>query len=558
MAGVVRDLFVTVTVTFRDHRISSSSASSESFGTSRHHPFFGIPRFLSARYIHMQSGGGSGLWKVARAATVANSFVSRLTHSVAAAKEALTRTTRRRSCDDIDFENTQAIEQRRRLRQAPALLDVFDIWWVTAQRSVTGSSDTSFELDQAGYMAMSRKIQKSMLTDYEEAEATRVAEEDWLSDTCGASSLSREAFYDSLFELADLWTNSVEAEDYAAFLLGLFGCITEGSNDLDITHGAEFVWKADEAISYSGYVLPDSDDDDEQGRLSGHASPTNPCNREEQRNRRRTRELTRRSCEILLEVPPGGSIGAGGVILDASGKPVLGADGKPKRVMDPRVPPGGSIGAGGVILDQKGKPVLGADGKPMRIDTSAGKHRVLSGDECPSLPWLVIVTSPGRRRALGSDDPPSPRDTSRPSLGYQSQTVRSILDVTGKIHDATGGPRPREVLPQSTGKTFPRVPLAQSTGLPLRSRMGARRSPMEPPPPVGWTSAPSSGLPCVSRTCPPGRKFPTGTRGPMAAFSGMPRRPTPLPAKGQGMHSMMRNSVTLPVLAAYASSHGGL
>ena len=506
----------------------------------------------------MQSGGGSGLWKVARAATVANSFVSRLTHSVAAAKEALTRTTRRRSCDDIDFENTQAIEQRRRLRQAPALLDVFDIWWVTAQRSVTGSSDTSFELDQAGYMAMSRKIQKSMLTDYEEAEATRVAEEDWLSDTCGASSLSREAFYDSLFELADLWTNSVEAEDYAAFLLGLFGCITEGSNDLDITHGAEFVWKADEAISYSGYVLPDSDDDDEQGRLSGHASPTNPCNREEQRNRRRTRELTRRSCEILLEVPPGGSIGAGGVILDASGKPVLGGDGKPKRVMDPRVPPGGSIGAGGVILDQKGKPVLGADGKPMRIDTSAGKHRVLSGDECPSLPWLVIVTSPGRRRALGSDDPPSPRDTSRPSLGYQSQTVRSILDVTGKIHDATGGPRPREVLPQSTGKTFPRVPLAQSTGLPLRSRMGARRSPMEPPPPVGWTSAPSSGLPCVSRTCPPGRKFPTGTRGPMAAFSGMPRRPTPLPAKGQGMHSMMRNSVSLPVLAAYASSHGGL
>jgi hypothetical protein len=256
-------------------------------------------------------------------------------------------------------------------------------------------------------------------------------------------------------------------------------------------------------------------------------------------------------------VPPGGSIGAGGIILDASGKPVLGADGKPKRVMDPRVPPGGSIGAGGVILDQKGKPVLGADGQPMRIDTSAGKYRVLSGDECPSLPWLVIVTSPGRRRALGSDDPPSPRDTSRPSLGYQSQTVRSILDVTGKIHDATGGTRPREVLPQSTGKTFPRVPLAQSTALPLRSRMGVRRSPMEPPP-VGKVSAPSSGLPCVSRTCPPGGKFPTGTRGPMAAFSGMPRRPTPLPAKGQGMHSMMRNSVSLPVLAAYASSHGGL
>ena len=122
-------------------------------------------------------------------------------------------------------------------------------------------------------------------------------------------------------------------------------------------------------------------------------------------------------------IPPGGSIGPGGVILDANGNPVLGADGKPlvagqgaadgklaaaaeeaaaieariaelkrrqeageltaeemaelerlegrlselKQVLasDPRIPPGGSIGPGGVILDANGNPVLGADGKPL-------------------------------------------------------------------------------------------------------------------------------------------------------------------------------------------------
>ena len=80
-------------------------------------------------------------------------------------------------------------------------------------------------------------------------------------------------------------------------------------------------------------------------------------------------------------IPPGGSIGPGGVILDADGKPVLGADGKP-LLADPAaaaaaghpsipsfspdmIPPGGSIGAGGIILDANGNPVLGADGKPL-------------------------------------------------------------------------------------------------------------------------------------------------------------------------------------------------
>ena len=37
---------------------------------------------------------------------------------------------------------------------------------------------------------------------------------------------------------------------------------------------------------------------------------------------------------------------------------------------DPRIPPGGSIGPGGIILDANGNPVLGADGKPMYVAMS--------------------------------------------------------------------------------------------------------------------------------------------------------------------------------------------
>ena len=39
---------------------------------------------------------------------------------------------------------------------------------------------------------------------------------------------------DSLFELSDLWTNSIAATDYAEFLSGVFGCITKGGTELDI------------------------------------------------------------------------------------------------------------------------------------------------------------------------------------------------------------------------------------------------------------------------------------------------------------------------------------
>ena len=61
----------------------------------------------------------------------------------------------------------------------------------------------------------------------------------------------------------------------------------------------------------------------------------------------------------------GGSVGPGGILLDAHGKPMLGKDGKPRYMSDARVPKGGRVGAGGIILDARGKPVLGADGKPM-------------------------------------------------------------------------------------------------------------------------------------------------------------------------------------------------
>ena len=93
-------------------------------------------------------------------------------------------------------------------------------------------------------------------------------------------------------------------------------------------------------------------------------------------------------------VPPGGSIGPGGVILDASGNPVLGADGKPLIAAGgtggggagPQVPPGGSIGPGGIILDANGKPVKERAQRPRA-------HRLLAFAPSASLLTVSLFTA---------------------------------------------------------------------------------------------------------------------------------------------------------------------
>lgn len=44
---------------------------------------------------------------------------------------------------------------------------------------------------------------------------------DWAVDTAGDTALTMERFTASMFELADQWTTTVEADEYLAFLNAL-------------------------------------------------------------------------------------------------------------------------------------------------------------------------------------------------------------------------------------------------------------------------------------------------------------------------------------------------
>ena len=66
----------------------------------------------------------------------------------------------------------------------------------------------------------------------------RVAEEDWARDSKGNPEMEKEDFMDAIFELADLWTSSLEATEYSQFLMWLLGILSDGTtfrDDADIS-----------------------------------------------------------------------------------------------------------------------------------------------------------------------------------------------------------------------------------------------------------------------------------------------------------------------------------
>ena len=60
-----------------------------------------------------------------------------------------------------------------------------------------------------------------------------MATEDWVRDSEGKRGLDRERFLWSWFELADLWTDTMEAEEYEQFLTSIMALLTREVRDKD-------------------------------------------------------------------------------------------------------------------------------------------------------------------------------------------------------------------------------------------------------------------------------------------------------------------------------------
>ena len=182
---------------------------------------------------------------------------------------------------DLKINSPESVQRRMDLRTHPLVVEALDAWWQTAESSMeeqykaapAGVKPRVGELQQEQYVIIMRKISKALLEKYDEEEADATAREDWESDRRGHDFLDAELFKDGIFELADLWTNTVSGAEYAAFLWKLFNEVAVKVDEDSPSTSPQLAgfqkfnskpkaavsprrrfWKPDEAISWGGYT----------------------------------------------------------------------------------------------------------------------------------------------------------------------------------------------------------------------------------------------------------------------------------------------------------------
>ena len=91
---------------------------------------------------------------------------------------------------------------RQGLRHHPRVLASLEAWWACAREMCGGAE----EVDAGQYLRIFKKVYCGMVAEYDEEEAVASVRDDWGHDSCGRASLTREMFFDCVFELADVWT----------------------------------------------------------------------------------------------------------------------------------------------------------------------------------------------------------------------------------------------------------------------------------------------------------------------------------------------------------------
>ncbi|XRB09080.1 hypothetical protein NFJ02_38g96350 [Pycnococcus provasolii] len=116
---------------------------------------------------------------------------------------------------DRQFYTTEGLRQRRRCRTHPVLISEIERWWARFQ--YTDESSHCMTCDE--YCMMNVGLQLALGNPKaDDEELTRVSAEDFFEDGKGEFLLDHPSFFEALFELADIWTESTDPTVYAEFL----------------------------------------------------------------------------------------------------------------------------------------------------------------------------------------------------------------------------------------------------------------------------------------------------------------------------------------------------
>jgi len=118
------------------------------------------------------------------------------------------------------FETEAAKARRQLIMYDAAVRDAITRYWSIAPKTEAG------RVSKSVYTGICLRISKVILPGFSEEESKKVIEDDWENDSQGAETLDYFLFYRAIFQLADIWTNSLDVKEYVDFLIKIFRRIT--------------------------------------------------------------------------------------------------------------------------------------------------------------------------------------------------------------------------------------------------------------------------------------------------------------------------------------------
>jgi len=131
---------------------------------------------------------------------------------------------------NTDQYSPEMVAARFELRRHPLVLTALHEWWQTALRSLQSGGDSEACLmSRDQYCLICKRLYGALMPTLDEEDAIACAETEWDTDSKGQPQMERGLFLDAMFELADTWCRTAEADEYATFLSELLTVVaTEG------------------------------------------------------------------------------------------------------------------------------------------------------------------------------------------------------------------------------------------------------------------------------------------------------------------------------------------
>lgn len=114
---------------------------------------------------------------------------------------------------DVSLYEDEALGRRVRLRTHKRVREQLHDFWTIAQLSYGGGDEFASTIGFEGYAEMLKRIYRVVLRTYDEADASREIASDWARDAKGGDRMTRRAFCDALFELADVRESRLDTLD---------------------------------------------------------------------------------------------------------------------------------------------------------------------------------------------------------------------------------------------------------------------------------------------------------------------------------------------------------